>query len=578
MRRGQEFDFVIAGGGTTALVAASRLVRDFDFSVLVIERGPARTDPSLSRPSEYLPHLARGTFLEMHRSAAQEQLGGRAPIIPQAAALGGGSAVNAMVYIRGQPQDYNSWEQYVGPGSGWSYADMLPHFIALERNGRLNDRYHGIEGPLGVSDPGHVSDASLDFLLAAQGLGHSLNADFNGERQAGVGLMQLTTTREGGRLRRSDIVSALIEPLRRDKRLTIVTGARVDRILIEGGRATGVEYRSGGKGEKRIVRASRDVLVAAGSYNTPKLLMLSGIGPADQLADHGIAPLADLPGVGANLQDHHEVPVVVAAKIKWGYFREDSGWRRRRNLFQYNAFGTGPASTTGIEACLFYDPDGGDRPTVQLYCVPTVYLDRDVSSARPTYGVTLNSCLLRPRARGSVRLASVDPAARPIVDCNFFGHPDDLRLTIASLRFARQLFDTEPMASKVARELLPGEGVVADERLAQHCARTVKTNYHPVGTARMGPSHDPLAVLDARLRVRGIEGLRVIDCSAMPFLPSGNTHAPALALASRAADIIAEDHGEAAAPQALPINMPAAKTSEPPNTTVTAARQKGVSM
>lgn len=543
MRRDQEFDFVIAGGGTTALVAASRLVRDFGFSVLVIERGPRRTNPALARPSEYLPHLARGTFLEMHRTTPQEQLGGRAPIIPQAAALGGGSAVNAMVYVRGQSQDYNAWEQYVGPGSGWSYADMLPHFIALERNARLNDRYHGIAGPIGVSDPGHVCDASLDFLLAAQGMGAPLNPDFNGERQAGVGLMQLTTTREGGRFRRSDIVAALIEPLKRDRRMKIVTDARVDRILIERGRAIGVEYRLNGKGDARFAIATREVFAAAGSYNTPKLLMLSGLGPADHLADRGIAVMADLPGVGANLQDHHEVPVVVASNAKWGYFREDTGWRRRRNLFQYNRFGTGPAASTGIEACLFYDPDGGDRPTIQLYCVPTVYLDRDVGSARPTYGVTLNSCLLRPRARGSVRLRSADPADKPEVDCNFFGHPDDLRLTIASLRFARQLLDTEPMASKVARELLPGEGVVADERLEQHCARTVKTNYHPVGTARMGPSHDPLAVLDARLRVRGIEGLRVIDCSAMPFLPSGNTHAPALALGSRAADLIAEDHG-----------------------------------
>ncbi|MEX1179969.1 MAG: GMC family oxidoreductase N-terminal domain-containing protein [Cucumibacter sp.] len=542
MRRNQKFDFIIAGGGSAACVAAMRLVRDHGFSVLVLERGPRRTSPTLAMPAGYMKYLNRDTFMEMHRSVPQAQLGGRAPIVPQARVLGGGSAVNALVYMRGQPQDYNAWEQYVGPGSGWSYADMLPHFTALERNSRFNNRYHGIDGPLAVSDPGSVCDATEDFLRAAQGIGFPFNPDFNGERQAGVGIMQLTTGRFGGRLRRADAASAFLAPLKRDRRLAVLTGARVDKIIVEGGRATGIEYRRNGKGPALTLRAEREVLVAAGTYNTAKLLMLSGLGPADHLADNGIAAIADLPGVGANLQDHHEVPVVASARVKWGYFRQDTGWRMWRNGLQYLAFGTGPVSTTGIEACLFYDPDGAERPTVQLYCIPTVYLDRDITSTRPTYGMTLNSCLLRPRARGSVRLRSANPDDKPLVDCNFFGHPEDLRLTIASLRIARQILDTQPIAEKIARELLPGESLVADERLAQHCARTVKTTYHPVGTARMGPPHDPLAVLDARLRVRGIDGLRVIDCAAMPFLPSGNTNAPAMALGSRAADLIAADH------------------------------------
>lgn len=548
MRREQGFDFIIVGGGSAACVAAMRLVKEFGFSVLVIERGPRHTSGLMRMPAGYLKYLGRDDFLEMHKTLPQPQLDGRAPIVPQAKVLGGGSAVNAMVYMRGQPQDYNGWEQYLGPGSGWSYADMLPHFTALEANTRFNNRYHGVAGQLAVSDPGYVCEATEDFILAAQGMGHDFNPDFNGQRQAGVGIMQHTMGRRSGRMRRSDAATAFLDPIRRDRRLSVMTDARVDRIVVERGRAVGVRYRGTARGAAVTIRARREVLVAAGAYNTPKLLMLSGLGPADHLADHGIDAIADLPGVGANLQDHHEVPVIAAARVKYGYFRQDSGWRMWRNGLQYTLFGTGPVTTTGIEACLFYDPDGGDRPTIQLYCVPTVYLDRDVASARPTYGVTLTSCLLRPRARGSVRLASADPDARPLVDCNFFGHPDDLRLTIASMRVARQLLDTEPVASKIARELLPGDKLIADERLAQFCARTVKTNYHPVGTARMGPSHDPLAVLDNRMRVRSVEALRVIDCSAMPFIPSGNTNAPAMALGSRAAELIAADHREAAAP------------------------------
>src|SRR5690606_35897866 len=224
-----------------------------------------------------------------------------------------------------------------------------------------------------------------------------------------------------------------------------------------------------------------------------------------------------------NLQDHHEVPVIATTHGRSGYFGEDRGWPMLRNGLQYLLFGTGPVTTTGIEACLFYDPDGGRRPTIQLYCAPIVYLDRDVSSARPTYGVTFTSCLLRPKARGTVTLRSADPAAQPLVDCNFFGDRDDLRLTLASLAHARRLLATEPFRSKIDTELLPGKALDDEDSLARYCGQTVKTNYHPSGSLRMGPDTDGMAVVDGQLRVRGVEGLRVIDCSIMPFIPSGNT-------------------------------------------------------
>jgi len=532
-----EFDYVIAGGGSAACVAAMRLVREVGARVLILERGPAKTSRILRMPAGYMKYLARDDYLEMHKTAAQPRLGGRAPIVPQAKVLGGGSAVNAMVYMRGQREDYDGWDRFLGNDAGWSYADLLPHFRRLERNSKFNDAYHGINGGLMVSDPGELCDTTRDFMLAAQGMGFALNPDFNGARQSGVGVMQHTMgRRNGGRMERSDAVTAFLAEILNDPRLRIVTGARVDRVLVEDGRAVGVEYRQGGT--TVVARAGREVLVAAGTFNSAKLMMLSGLGPADHLRQNGLPVVLDLPGVGAGLQDHHEVPVIATTRGRSGYFGQDRGWNMLRNGLQYLLFGSGPVTTTGIESCLFYDPDGGERPTVQLYCAPIVYLDRDVSEAKPSWGVTLTSCLLRPGARGSVRLRSADPGAPPLVDANFFGDPEDLRLTIASIGRARELLATEPMAGKIAAELLPGSGV-DDAGLAAYCGKTVKTNYHPVGSARMGPEGDPMAVLDARLRVRGIDGLRVIDCAAMPFIPSGNTNAPVMALASRAVDFIA---------------------------------------
>jgi choline dehydrogenase len=532
------YDFIIAGGGSSACVAATRLVRDFGYRVLMIERGPAAIASIMRMPAGYMKYLAREDFLEMHETLPQPRIGGRAPIVPQAKVLGGGSAVNAMVYMRGQREDYDSWNAYLGEGSGWSYEDVLPHFRAMERNAKFNNAYHGINGELLVSDPGSLCDTTQDFILAAQGMGHPYNPDFNGERQNGVGVMQHTMgRRDGGRMVRCDAVSAFLSQVVDDPRLTVVTSALVSKIIIERGRAVGVEYSH--QGQAMRTYAEREVLVAAGTYNTAKLLMLSGLGPADHLKEHGIRVVADLPGVGANLQDHHEVPVIASTKRPSGYFGQDKGWPMMRNGLQYLLFGTGPVTTTGIEACLFYDPDGGERPTVQLYCAPIVYLDRDVSSAKPTYGVTLTSCLLRPKARGSVRLRSANPAEKPVVDANFFGHPDDLRLTLASLRVARQLLATEPMGSKIAQELLPGSDAMSDEALIAFCGKTVKTNYHPSGSVRMGPSDDPMAVLDHRMQVRGIDNLRVIDCSAIPFLPSANTNAAALMLGHRAAEFAA---------------------------------------
>jgi choline dehydrogenase len=530
-------DFIVVGGGSAGCLAAARLVRDHGARVLLIERGPAKTHWLMRAPAGYLKFLARDDYLEMHKTVASPSLNGRALVVPQARVLGGGSAVNAMVYMRGQHEDYDDWDRLLGGNSGWSFEDMLPHFRRMERNARLNDRFHGIDGPLDVDDPGQLCRTTRDFILAAQGRGFRYNADFNGARQDGVGVMQHTMGRATGRLQRADVVRAFIAPLRDDPRLTVRTGATATRIVFDGRRAIGVEYVV--DGATVIAHADAEVLLAAGTYNSAKLLMFSGIGPRGHLREHGIDVVSDLEGVGMNLQDHHEVPVIATTHgRRGGYFGEDRGWRMLRNGLQYLLFGSGAVTTTGIEACLFHDPDGGSRPSIQLYCVPTIYIDRDVEGVKATHGVTLNSCLLRPRTRGTVRLRSPAPLAPPLVACNFLEHPDDLRLTLAAMRVAREILATAPLASRIEAEWLPGADKVDDKDLAPYCARMVKTNYHPVGTAAMGPDDDGMAVLDARLRVRGVSRLRVIDASAMPRIPSGNTNAPTLALADRAVAFI----------------------------------------
>jgi choline dehydrogenase len=523
------YDYIIVGGGSSGCVTATRLVRELGARVLLLEAGGRATSPIMSMPAGYMKYLSRDTYLTLHKMEPQGQIDNRQIIVPQARVLGGGSSVNAMVYMRGQPADYDRWVSSYGV-EGWGYADILPHFKAMEGNDHLNDAAHGIEGPLQVSSPFHLAPMTNAFVSTLQGMGEVFNPDFNSGRQRGVGFMQSTI---GSNRRRCSAVDAYLKQVLADARLTLLTDATASRVRIESGRAVGVEYTY--KGESRTAFADAGVVLAAGTYITPKLLMLSGIGEADTLAAHGIKTVVDLPGVGQNLQDHCEVPVVAASNGRYGYFGQDRGWNMIRNGLQYLMFKSGPVSTIGVEACVFTNPDSAtDDASLQIYCVPTVYLDRDVTAVKPCDGVTLTVCLLRPRSRGTVRLASADPLARPLIDGGFLRDPEDVRLMIAGLRYAREILEHSPMRKKIAREILPGPTATLDTSLHDHCKQTVKTNYHPVGTARMGHENDPLAVVDSKLRVRGIEGLRVFDCSVMPAIVSGNTNAPAMAIAHRA--------------------------------------------
>ena len=526
------YDYILVGGGSSACVAAWRLVKGRNARVLLIERGPARASGLsaffLPMPAAWMKGIRGSPIVEMHQPVPQKHLNGRAPSVGQAAILGGGSSVNAMVYTRGQHADYDEWDRFLGGGSGWAFRDMLPHFRALEYNHQFHDEWHGVDGPLHVSPSGSICQLTEDYILAVQGLGVPYNPDFNGARQSGVGPLQYTTHRN----RRCSGVDAYLSQVIGDPRLTIETAATVSRLIIENGKCKGAIYIK--DGQERAAHCEAEVLLAAGSYNTPKILMLSGIGPAAHLAAMGITPVQDLPGVGENLQDHHEVPIVAATNGHFGYYGEDKGWRAVRNGLQYLLFRTGPVASVGVETCAYIDPEGGDRPTLQMYCVPTVYLDGDVKGVAPRDGVTINACLLRPKSRGTVRLRSSNPVDKPLIDNNYLADADDLRLEILGLRFAREVLKQKPISSRISYEMLPGKDITSDSDLAEHCRRTVKTTWHPTSTCRMGPDGDAMAVLDKRLRVRGIGGLRVIDASAMPFVPSGNTNAPTMALADRA--------------------------------------------
>jgi choline dehydrogenase-like flavoprotein len=545
----ERFDYIVVGGGSSGCVAAARLVTEAGARVLLLEAGHSHRHPLLDMPPGIFKMINGSKFMRYHHTVPQDHLDGRVHDIPQANVLGGGSSVNAQVYMRGRPSDYDAWHELLRGDNdypGWGWADVLPHFRSMEGNNRLYDERHGADGPLLVSDPGHINDFSRWFVQSVQALGEPYNHDFNGPTQRGVGFYQFMNRRG----KRSSAAYAFIAPLEKDPRLTLRLNARVQRIDITGGRAVGVTYRDA-SGTERKVFAESEVILAAGSLVTPQLLMLSGIGPADQLKEHGIDCLVDLPGVGENLIDHPEAPIVSMANGPHGYYKQGVGWRMLLNGLQFKLFGTGPITSAGVEAGAFVNPsDPTAEPTIQAFCVPIVYLDRDtLGLVEDTYGLTVTTVVVKPKSRGYVRLRSANPDDMPLVSPNLLKDPDDARTMIEGQRFFLRAFRTRPLADHIARVAIPDPDDISDEALMNHCRRFVKTNYHPSGTCRMGPPGDPLAVLDSRLRLRGVEGLRVCDLSAMPNINAGNTNAPALMMGSRCAELVM---GRAAAPTGEP--------------------------
>nr|WP_028225411.1 GMC family oxidoreductase N-terminal domain-containing protein [Paraburkholderia ferrariae] len=522
----ETFDYIVAGGGSGGCTVAARLV-EAGCSVLLLEAGPRDNHPFIHIPGTFIRvHGTRRTW--MYRTDAQAHVNDREVYIPQGRTLGGGSSVNAMIYIRGQQQDYDDWAE--AGATGWSFADVLPYFLRAEGNRRLGAPLHGQHGPLKVSDGTHRHALSVAFVKAAMEAGVPYTEDFNGARQEGVGYYQTTT--DAGR--RCSSAVAYLGPMRGHRDLSVRTGYAVERLVFEGRRAVGVIARAD-DGTRHEFRCREEVVLSAGALATPKILMLSGVGDGVHLRDLGVGVLHDLPGVGRNFQDHLAASVYARTREPVSLLGHDRGVKALRHGLQYVAARRGLLTSNVIESGAFVDATGCGRPDVQFHVVPA--LVGDVDRAAPQgHGLSLNPCALRPKSRGTLRLRSADPHDDFSLDAGFLSDEDDLRTMVAGVRFARRIMRAPSLAS-----LLDGMLVLPDTAddaiplpVYEDYVRTVaKTVFHPVGTCKMGT--DALSVVTPELKVRGLEGLRIADASVMPLIVSGNTNAPTIMIGERCA-------------------------------------------
>lgn len=537
-------DYVVVGGGATGCVIASRLSEDAANSVILLEEGPRDLNPYIHIPGAYYK-TAQGELLKRFPwEPLPEQNRTEQPTMVQARVLGGGSSVNAMIYIRGNPQDYAQWESL--GARGWGYRDVLPYFMRSEDNNRFANEVHGTGGPLGVSDIDQIHPLTRAWLQACQQAGMPFNPDFNSGNQAGCGLYQITARNN----RRSSAAVAFIKPALRRKNLDVVTRARVTRILIENGRAVGVEYVESGR--TCTVRAEKEVIVSAGAIATPKLLMLSGIGPAAALRQHGIPAVVDLPGVGQNLQDHIEMSLIYQLNGPHSYDKyKKPHWKLAAGL-NYILFGGGPAASNLIEGGGFWFGNKEESvPDVQFFLVVGAGVEEGVDAVPGGNGCTVNLGQIRPRSRGEVTLLSANPLDNPRVAPRYFADPYDLEAVTNGTLHAMDIMEKPAISRYITARQLPAPSMRSKEEVRRFCLETAHAALHPAGTCRMGL--DEGAVVDPELRVRGIDGLRVADASVMPTLISGNPNAVCIMIGERAASFI---KGEQPLPQAFSVEMP----------------------
>lgn len=512
--RDRTYDYVVVGAGSGGCVVAARLSEDPDVRVCLVEAGPDDGGDRARIPSAGA--FFRQTEYDWDYDTGEEPgCGGRRLYLPRGRALGGTSVLNGMVYTRGNPADYDGWGQ-----PGWSYRDLLPYFKRAEDNERGESEYHGTGGPLGVSDGRYRSPATTAFVEAALEAGFAANPDFSGPAQEGFGFYQVTA-RAG---ERCSAATAYLRPAMARPNLTVQTGGLVERVVVEGGRAAGVCARVGG--ERLTIRASREVILAAGSYNSPQLLMLSGLGPADALRTAGIPVVADLPMVGQNLQDHaqcwlvftHALPVSLAIAAEPHHVR------------QYERDRTGPLASNGPEAGGFVRTGLTPEPDVQFHAVAVGLLENGRELVGP-HGFSLAPCVLAPRSHGSVAVGSSDPTAKPHIRHNYFADPADLDTMVAGLRIGLDIARQNAL-TPFTETAYQSPASDSDADLRAYARRHTETLFHPAGTCAMGE------VVDAELRVVGVDGLRVVDASVLPTIVRGNPNAPIIAIAERAADLI----------------------------------------
>jgi choline dehydrogenase-like flavoprotein len=522
------FDYIITGAGPAGCVLANRLSEDPDVSVLLLEAGGGDWNPLFHMPAGFAK-MTKGVASWGWETVPQKHMNGRVLRYTQAKVIGGGSSINAQLYTRGNAVDYDLWAREDGC-AGWDYRSILPYFKRAEDNQRFADDYHSYGGPLGVSMPAAPLPICDAYIRAGQELGIPYNHDFNGRQQAGVGFYQLTQRNR----RRSSASLAYLSPIKDRKNLTVRTGAHVARIIVEGARATGVEIVTSRGLE--IVRAEREVLISSGAIGSPKLLLQSGIGPADHLRSVGVKVLHDLPGVGGNLQDHLDLFVIAECTGDHTY---DGVAKLHRTLWagiQYVLFRTGPVASSLFETGGFWYADPEARsPDIQFHLGLGSGIEAGVERLKNA-GVTLNSAYLHPRSRGTVRLSSSDPAASPLIDPNYWSDPHDRTMSLEGLKIAREIMQQAALKPFVMAERLPGPKVMTDEQLIDYGCANAKTDHHPVGTCKMGRGPDAVVGLD--LKVHGLEGLRVCDSSVMPRVPSCNTNAPTIMVSEKGSDLI----------------------------------------
>lgn len=528
----ETYDYIVVGAGSAGCVLASRLSEDPGTRVLLLEAGPPDRSLWLHLPIGYGKTMWSDRYNWRFETEPDPGMNDRRIYWPRGKTLGGSSAINGLIYIRGQREDYDHWAAL--GNRGWAYDDVLPWFIRSEHNQRGSDAFHGVGGPLKVSDIGTRHELIEAFIAGAAELGVPRNEDFNGASQEGAGYYQLTTWRGW----RCSTATGYLKPARHRPNLQVLTDAQVTQILFEGNSAAGVRYRQGG--QEHEVRCRAEVLLAAGAIQSPQLLQLSGIGPAPLLMQHGIEVRHALPGVGENLQDHLQLRLVYECSrpITTNDQLRSLGGRIRMG-WDWLSSRSGPLAV-GINqgGCFMRVMRDATRPDIQFH-VATLSADMAGGQVHPFSGFTLSVCQLRPESRGHVRIRSNAPMQPPAMQPNYLSTETDRQTAVAAIKAARAIARSRSMAPFVAREHRPGPEAADDEALLEFARRHGATIFHPSGTCRMG--HDPMAVVDDRLRVHGVGRLRVIDCSAMPTLVSGNTNAPVVMMAEKAVDMIRED-------------------------------------